>query len=139
MIDYIGMLTEFHSKFDHHMFDGYAPEADTVELRIKLIQEEVNDELIPLLEQLKFPSSISKDQWDAAMVLLADALGDSLYVIFGTCLTYGIPIDAVFAEIHRSNMTKSMIKDLKSIKGKTTKGTNFEPPNLKPIIEEALR
>jgi predicted HAD superfamily Cof-like phosphohydrolase len=31
---------------------------------------------------------------------------DSLYVIIGTAVSYGIDIERVFDEVHRSNMTK---------------------------------
>jgi hypothetical protein len=36
----------------------------------------------------------------------ADAIGDLLYVVFGAAVAYGIDIEPVFAEIHRSNMSK---------------------------------
>jgi predicted HAD superfamily Cof-like phosphohydrolase len=39
---------------------------------------------------------------------IADALGDQLYILFGTILKHGLQhkIEAVFDEIHRSNMSK---------------------------------
>ena len=40
------------------------------------------------------------------VVKVADALADILYVVYGTADTYGIPIDACFREVHRSNMAK---------------------------------
>lgn len=123
MIDYMGMLKEFHEKFGHHinsMPTSYVSE-EIKELRVKLMQEEL-DEVKEALEV--------KD-----IVDLADGLADLLYVVFGTALSYNIPIEDVFAEVHRSNMTKSMEKDTKAIKGKTLKGPNFEPPRIASIIQ----
>ena len=39
---------------------------------------------------------------------IADALGDMLYILCGTILEHGLQdkIEAVFAEIHRSNLSK---------------------------------
>ncbi|MGW0579869.1 pyrophosphohydrolase domain-containing protein, partial [Streptomyces sp. NPDC002920] len=37
---------------------------------------------------------------------LAHELADVVYVAYGTALVHGIDLDAVIAEIHRSNMTK---------------------------------
>lgn len=134
-IDYMRMLTEFHRKFGHYEFFGYSVDDEVIELRKMLIDEEVNKELLPALERFKSEFENHK-QWIDAMTELADALADSLYVIFGTCVSMGVPIDKVFAEVHRSNMTKSMLKDTKSIKGKTLKGDNFEPPRIREIIEK---
>lgn len=68
---------------------------------------------------------------------MADALGDLLYVIYGAALTFGIPLEAVFNEIHRSNMTK--VVDGKVIRredGKVMKPESYEPPNIKSIIDK---
>ena len=42
------------------------------------------------------------------IVEIADALGDQLYILLGTALRHGImdKMEAVFLEIHRSNMSK---------------------------------
>ena len=40
------------------------------------------------------------------MVEVADGLADLLYFIVGQAVRVGIDIDAVFDEVHRSNMTK---------------------------------
>ena len=66
----------------------------------------------------------------------ADALGDLLYVTYGTAVQMGIPIDEVFAEIHRSNMTKldENGKPIFREDGKVLKGPNFQPPDLKGIL-----
>jgi ADP-ribose pyrophosphatase YjhB (NUDIX family)/predicted HAD superfamily Cof-like phosphohydrolase len=68
------------------------------------------------------------------IVEIADALGDLLYVVYGTALVHGIPLDAVFAEVHRSNLTKI---DGRSIGPgtKAPKPTGYRPPNLRPLLE----
>ena len=73
---------------------------------------------------------------------VADALGDLEYVLHYSAIRKGIPLDEVFAEIHRSNMTK-LDENGKPIKhpktGKVVKGPNYEPPNITAILKkEAL-
>jgi len=68
---------------------------------------------------------------------IADALGDMLYVLVGTIIEHGLAdkIEAVFDEIHRSNMTK--VVDGKVIRrddGKILKPEGYEKPNLQKII-----
>jgi predicted HAD superfamily Cof-like phosphohydrolase len=41
------------------------------------------------------------------VVAVADALADLAYVLYGTALVHGIPLDEVFEEVHRSNLTKA--------------------------------
>ena len=72
---------------------------------------------------------------------IAKELADLIYVIEGTALEYGIPLGEVFAEVHRSNMTK-LGADGKPVyreDGKVLKGPNYEPANIKPIIERAMQ
>lgn len=57
---------------------------------------------------------------DRNEVELADGLADLLYVTFGTFNQFKLPAEPVFAEIHRSNMTKSSgAADHNGDKGKT--------------------
>jgi hypothetical protein len=63
------------------------------------------------------------------LVEIADALGDMVYVIYGTALTYGIDLDAVVAEIHRSNMTKETHPS-----GKAAKGPGYERPDIQAVM-----
>ena len=70
---------------------------------------------------------------------IADALGDMLYILVGTIVEHGLAdkIEAIFDEIHRSNMTK--VVDGKVIRrddGKILKPEGYEKPNLKPILEQ---
>lgn len=59
---------------------------------------------------------------------LAHELADVVYVAYGTALVHGIDLDAVLAEIHRSNMSKlgpdgqvARRADGKVLKGSTTR------------------
>ncbi len=133
MIDYLGMVREFHEKYGHYIGKlNKTPPEEVIVLRHKLISEE-SDEFYDASDMLL---NDPEELFTSITPLIADAIADLLYVVFGAALAYGIPIDAVFAEVHRSNMTKSMEKDTKSIKGKTIKGPNWEPPKIKEILDE---
>lgn len=120
---WIEMLWEFHDKYDHYRTKDLVPRIppqETEKLRCDLIEEE-SDEVIKAIK--------SQD-----MVEIADGLADLIYVAIGCAISYGIPLSDVFREVHLSNMTKSMMKDEKSIKGKTIKGPNYVPPNIERIL-----
>jgi len=72
----------------------------------------------------------------ADLVEIADALADLLYVTYGAAIAYGLPIDKIFAEVHRSNMTKFKHGPTFREDGKLLKGTGFEPPRIKEILDE---
>lgn len=120
---------------------------ETYELRINLILEEL-DEFVR--------ASQSQD-----LVEVADALGDLLYVIYGAGCAYGIDLEPVFKEIHRSNMSKlwteeevksnqerfvtgelvanQLNKDnqlyvVKRTDGKIIKSPSYSPANLLPYV-----
>lgn len=67
---------------------------------------------------------------------VCDALGDMLYIIYGTAVSYGIPIDEIFQEIHDSNMSKldSNGKPIRREDGKILKGPNYFTPNIEKIL-----
>lgn len=94
-------------------------------LRYNLIKEE-NDEY---LEACK----------NGDLVEIADALGDQLYILFGTILKHGLQhkIEEVFDEIQRSNMSK-LDEDGKPIyreDGKILKSNLYFRPNIKDIVK----
>ena len=94
----------------------------TKELRIKLIREELRE--------------FEKAADDKNLVKIADALGDILYVIYGTGVSYGIDLEPIFREIHESNISKGEPSVLRSSTGKILKAENYRPPNLQPILEK---
>jgi phosphoribosyl-ATP pyrophosphohydrolase len=96
--------------------------AEVKQLRCALIDEEAGE----------FRDAIEAGD----IVAVADAIADLLYVVYGAALTFGIPVREVFADIHRSNMTK-LDDDGRPVlraDGKVMKGRNYSPPNLLPIL-----
>jgi hypothetical protein len=95
------------------------------------------------------------------LVAVADALADLSYVLAGTALHYGIPLDEVTAEVHRSNMAKAEECPcvawggypkadcegcggkgwvvLRRDDGKILKPDGWRPPDIRGIIARALR
>lgn len=73
------------------------------------------------------------------LVEIADAIADILYIAYGTAVSYGLPMDEIFNEVHASNMSK-LGEDGKPIyreDGKILKGPNFFQPDILSIIKRA--
>lgn len=116
------MLIEWHTKANVPILKiPLFPGPNREHLRFDLIHEE--------FEELKRAYEI-KD-----IVEVADALADLIYVTIGAALEFGIPIDKVFAEVHRSNMTKCVDgKIIYREDGKVMKPDTYEKPKLKEIL-----
>ena len=112
-------VEKFHRKhnFPVDIFIGTDPKTDLV--RVHLINEELGELALALAER--------------NIVKLADALGDLVYVVLGTAVTYNIPLDLVFSAIQQSNMTKA-VRDPNDTRLRS-KGDSYRPPN----IEGALK
>jgi predicted HAD superfamily Cof-like phosphohydrolase len=91
-------------------------------LRVALLEEEVGE----------FVAASEKGD----LVGIADALADIVYVIYGTALTYGIDLDSVLREVHRSNMSKlgSDGKPLIREDGKVLKSGKHFPPDIASVL-----
>lgn len=111
------MLEEFHAKWEQPPIGVTMPTEDRQWQRLSMLLSETQE----LSEAISRQDTIG----------IADALGDIAYVLFGTAFTHGIPLTEVIAEIHRSNMTKTLGPNEKLIKG-----PDYSPPRLVPILEE---
>ena len=121
MADEQVMVEAFHRTFD--IVVNPAPtviDGPTRDLRIRLIQEEF-DELKEALA-VEDLSSIAKE------------MADLLYVVYGTAVSYGIDMDPVFREVHRSNMSK--VGGYKREDGKWVKPDTYSPARIEPIVAE---
>lgn len=68
------------------------PSHERVLLRRNLVQE----------EYAEFQAAVGNRD----MVDCADAIADLIYVLVGTALEFGIPLERVWREVHRANMAK---------------------------------
>ena len=123
----IKSVEEFHNTFKI----GNASEIKLIDekdytLRYNLIKEE-NEEYLDACQK-------------GDIIEVADALGDQLYILFGTILKHGLQhkIEEVFDEIHRSNMSKLDDKGEPIFRedGKIMKSNNYFKPNIKKILDK---
>ncbi len=61
-------------------------------------------------------------------------MADLLYVVYGAAVSYGIDMDPVFREVHRSNMSK--VGGYKRADGKWVKPATYSPACIEPIVAE---
>ena len=121
MADEQAMVEDFHRIFDIVLNQiPTVVDGRTRELRVKLIQEEF-DELKEALAAEDL-SSIAKE------------MADLLYVVYGTAVSYGIEMDPVFREVHRSNMSK--VGGYKREDGKWVKPATYSPACIEPILAD---
>jgi predicted HAD superfamily Cof-like phosphohydrolase len=125
--DNINKVKEFHEVFglEYHEQPNADIRKHIYELRHRLMQEE-NDEYLEACEK-------------GDLTLIADALGDKMYILFGTIIAHGLQhkIEELFHEIHRSNMSK-LDNDGKPIyreDGKIMKSSNYFLPDIKSVLE----
>ena len=74
---------------------------------------------------------------DGNLIEIADACADLCYVVIGTAIEYGIPLDVVWAEVHRSNMAKADPATGKvrfREDGKVLKPEGWKPPDIAAIL-----
>lgn len=121
-------VLEFHIAFDLpreplptvHVADAIA------QLRVRLLREEVEE----------FADAVEERD----LVAIADALADVIYVAYGSAVTYGVDLDAVLMEVHRSNMSKLDAHGRPVLRddGKVLKSDRYRPPNVGRVIAEQL-
>lgn len=136
---HLDQVREFHEAFDHPV--RTTPNADVAErvLRMNLIQEEVT-ELGEALDLFWVEDDMGNVLWRAYAhnphevntVEVADALADIDYVVQGAALTFGIPHDAVFDEVHRSNLAK--VGGPVRADGKKLKPEGWTPPDIAGVL-----
>ena len=124
----ISHVEKFHDAFG--IGNNHEPtvkiEKKDIQLRFDLMKEE-NEEYLEAAES-------------GDLIEVADALGDMMYILFGTIMKHGMQhkIVEVFEEIQNSNMSK-LGGDGSPIyreDGKVLKGPNYFKPNIRSIVEK---
>lgn len=115
------MVEEFHHKFS--ILAQATPtdlNEETKRLRVRLIEEEFGE----------LKEAMAGDD----LAAVAKEMADLLYVVYGTAVSYGIDMDPVFREVHRSNMSK--VGGYKREDGKWVKPATYSPARIEPILAE---
>ena len=128
LLEKINSVKEFHDVFkigSREIPEGTLEEWE-YKLRHRLMQEE-NDEYLDACKR-------------GDLVEIADALGDKMYILFGTILKHGLQhkIEEVFDEIHKSNMSKldENGQPLFREDGKILKSKNYFKPDIKKVLDK---
>jgi predicted HAD superfamily Cof-like phosphohydrolase len=128
LLEKIRSVEEFHEVFkigSRQVPEGTIPEKEYT-LRYNLMKEE-NEEY---LEACK----------NGDLVEIADALGDQMYILFGTILKHGLQhkIEEIYDEIHRSNMSKLDKAGAPIFRedGKIMKSELYFKPDIKSVLEK---
>ncbi len=120
MTDEQAMVEAFHRKFG--ILVRTVPmdvNEETKQLRVRLIQEE--------FDELKEAMATGN------LAAVAKEMADLLYVAYGTAVSYGIDMEPVFQEVHRSNLSK--VGGYKRADGKWVKPSTYSPADIDSIVE----
>jgi predicted HAD superfamily Cof-like phosphohydrolase len=116
-------VRDFHIAFGQRVSDTPSlPDENERHLRKTLLQEEFNEYITAEAEN--------------DLIEIADALADIIYIACGTAVSYGIPLDKIFEEVHRSNMAKLVDgKVLRREDGKIQKPAGWTAPDIAGVMK----
>jgi predicted HAD superfamily Cof-like phosphohydrolase len=99
----------------------HCPSPQIKKLKIELIKEECRRELLKAMKE----NDLEK---------IADGAVDSIVVILGMCVSYGIDIRPLWDEVHKTNMAKAggPIRE----DGKRLKPEGWQQPKIKELLNE---
>lgn len=121
-------VLEFHEKFNAAIDQDPENNPELVELRMDLITEEFEE----VMEELNQYTAFRPDETPPSKTRLAKELADLLYVAYGTAVSFGIPLDLIFHEVHKSNLSKLDEDGNVAYRpdGKVLKGPRYHEPQL---------
>lgn len=123
MSDIQSDVTDFHRKFG--LLVGYGPaipDKKTVALRDELIREETQE----------VRDGIQLDD----LVLIADGIVDSMYVLIGTAVSYGIDLAPIWEAVHQANMAKEGGGERAD--GKILKPSGWKAPGVRALLQRQI-
>lgn len=124
-------------------------DSSIIKLRLKLALEELEELFFATMNRQSqklvnihfkqinsFIEALDDSSFSINLIDIADALTDIEYINNGTAAVFGIPLDATFREVHRSNMSK-LDADGKPVfreDGKVIKSDLYSPPDLDSVL-----
>jgi predicted HAD superfamily Cof-like phosphohydrolase len=124
MVDMVAAVKEFQQAFGQRVGDHpFLPNANERELRMRLMKEEYKE--------------YKKAEKANDLVNLASELADIIYIACGTAVSYGIPLNEVFEEVHKANMSKLIDgKVIRREDGKIQKPEGWQPADIEGILKK---
>jgi predicted HAD superfamily Cof-like phosphohydrolase len=112
-------VAEFHKTFGLTVGDIADPKISDGDLRWQLVMEEA----------LEFKVGVGYNRLPEAV----DAIADIIYVALGAAVTFGIRMDDIWDEVHKTNMAK--VGGFRDENGKWRKPDGWTPPDIEGLIE----
>lgn len=121
--DWFSDIVSFHKGAGQipEQFKPHIVSASTEKLRRTLVEEEVHE-----LFEAMYGMQLDK---------IADGIVDSIVVLIGTAVAYGIDIRPIWDEIHKTNMAKFRGGSIRE-DGKVLKPPDWQPPDVLRLIKE---
>lgn len=116
----INDVKAFHEVLD--MPISSIPSLNIPEERIRLRSNLILEEYCELMNGIE----------EKNLVKIADGMADTIYVIIGAALEFGINLVPVWEEVQKTNMAKA--GGLLREDGKRLKPEGWEPPNIKAVL-----
>ena len=105
--------------------------------------QQVHDQVQPFNQQALLYGDLIREEFyelmyamrQMAFVEIDDACADLKWVIEGLCHSFGIPLQQVWDEVNRSNMSKTVDgKLIKREDGKILKPDTYSPPDISKVL-----
>jgi len=130
--DWQADIQEFHKVVMQDKFPTKpcVPDFKYISLRKELIKEEMNETLDAIEESTDFV--VLQEGSEYCLAEIADGIADSIVVLLGTAVTYGIDLRPIWNKVQEANMAKKdgpMRAD-----GKRLKPEGWEHPNIEAEI-----
>jgi len=114
-MDWYQDILDFHKAAELHIEDKPTiPPADISKLRWSLIEEEIEETREAIFQ--------------GNLIEIADGIVDSIVVLLGTAVSYGIDIRPIWNEVHKTNMAK--VGGRRREDGKLLKPAGWTPPDV---------
>jgi len=112
--DLVRLFDQYEGKRPHN------PPDDVINFRMCLIREEIQETLDAMLEH--------------DLPKVADGIVDSIVVLLGAAVAYGMDVRPIWNEVFKANMLKvsGPIRE----DGKRLKPSGWKPPDIKKILSE---